>query len=461
MLTINDILDKIGFGDLNPLKDTNTLYVDQRRSTSISTMNEALRKYYDRNCLTNRSEFYGIVVDVIERTQPSHCNKNTWTQTGDSPNGAVGLYTVYNVYMPEMECRPEPLSYNDPVIATYKEICVSNDLAMSVAKGSIVKVAYGDPLNFAQPEIVAVEGGIDASSIPAFREGLSSTYAAASTTNLVGESCVMASNEIDTKRKSFTVTEMTVIGPGVASLFAFIAGRESGHGDKAYEAVNRGKSGDTKGGTTRGTEQNLGRLQDMSMGDLADYSRGGSRAGEAGKSTKGDGVGLWAVGKYQVIPKTLRSAKKALKISSGTKFNKATQEAIGGYLVLMKRPALGNYLMGFHDDVCSAGQALAKEWSSNPLQYDELDTSSKNKTGLKSPRGSSFYVMRKAEPERSNRLPGGKNAMKRTPEEVTAMLQKTRQELMANSAAMEIIRKKGSRGGRSGTKPGQGEEVNS
>jgi hypothetical protein len=419
MFTINDILGKIGFGDFNPLKDTNTLYTDQRRGTPISTMNGVLRKYYDKNCLTNRNEFYGIVIDLIERTQPSHCNKNTWTQAGLGAEGTTNLYTVYNVYIPELECRPEPLSYNDPVIATYKEICVSNDLAMTVAKGSIVKVAYGDPLNFAQPEIVAVEGGIDASAIPAFREGLSSTYTAASTTNLVGEGCTSAA--ISGKRLSLTFQEVKTLRPSLQGLMEYIAGHES-RGN--YNAVNRGVGGDTPGGSAAlpGVGKNL---TDMTIIELQSYMRNGSKAQQTGKGGN-NRYGFLATGKYQLIPSTLKIALQYFpEINRSTvKYDIETQEVLGLSLALMKQPKLGRYLLGVDSDECAAGQEAALEWASLPVQ-----TARPN--GCQ--RGFSAYCV------------GGANStrrLSRTPEEVIAQLQEARAVVQASPAAMEIIRRK-------------------
>jgi|6_EtaG_2_1085325.scaffolds.fasta_scaffold00557_4 hypothetical protein len=176
MITLPQILEKFGFGHLNPLAETKTIDVDQRRSTSISSMNKALQVYYDKNCLINQNEYYGIVVGIVERSVQSYANKNSWGQREGMSAGDSSPYQIYRVYIPELECRPAPVSLDDPVIATYSEIPVAFDLPMSVSKGAIVKVAYGDPLNMAQPEIVSVEGGIDGAALPVFGSSLAGSF---------------------------------------------------------------------------------------------------------------------------------------------------------------------------------------------------------------------------------------------------------------------------------------------
>tara|TARA_Y100000310_G_scaffold249321_1_gene255364 strand:+ start:3463 stop:4593 length:1131 start_codon:yes stop_codon:yes gene_type:complete len=185
MWSIENILSKLGFGQLNPLVETKTVYVDQQRSTSTSTMNMALRAYYDKNCLVNKDEFYGVVVHQLERTNPSHSNKNSWTHQGNDESTAG--YPVYKVYIPELECRPEPDSYEDPIIGTYKEIPVAYDLSMSPGLGAIVKVRYGDLANMDFPEIVSIEGAIAGAAIPTFRVGLGGAFAAGDATATGGD----------------------------------------------------------------------------------------------------------------------------------------------------------------------------------------------------------------------------------------------------------------------------------
>lgn len=51
-----------------------------------------------------------------------------------------------------------------------------------------------------------------------------------------------------------------------------------------------------------------------------------------------------------------------------TKFNADSQHRLGVILAVGKRPILGNYLFGFHNNYTQAGQHFAFEWASIPLQ---------------------------------------------------------------------------------------------
>lgn len=76
---------------------------------------------------------------------------------------------------------------------------------------------------------------------------------------------------------------------------------------------------------------------------------------------------LYAVGKYQTYPPTLAAAVRDLKLSSNTPMSPAVQEKIGTWLIFGKRPKLGAYIRGEHNDLNLAHIQMAKEWSSIPL----------------------------------------------------------------------------------------------
>lgn len=76
---------------------------------------------------------------------------------------------------------------------------------------------------------------------------------------------------------------------------------------------------------------------------------------------------LNAVGKFQVIPTTLKSAVAALGIPSSAKFDEALQERMfSQYLLASKRPDVYNYITGKVGDtetnIINAGIALSQEW---------------------------------------------------------------------------------------------------
>ena len=87
--------------------------------------------------------------------------------------------------------------------------------------------------------------------------------------------------------------------------------------------------------------------------------------------TSGTTTGPFAVGAYQIIPKTLYSLVVNKNVVSLTdKFDIATQEKLGEYLLLKVRGKLGAYLSGTNGgsmtDLENACQDLSQEWASFP-----------------------------------------------------------------------------------------------
>ena len=144
-----------------------------------------------------------------------------------------------------------------------------------------------------------------------------------------------------------------MIGPpppvtGSGDLFDVIASGEGG-----YESVNRGVAGDTPGGA----ESVFGKkLSDMTVGEVMQLQAEDK---------------LFAVGKYQIIPKTMRGFVRTMKISMDDKFDAATQEKFKKYVIDFKRPTVGRYLRGETNDRAEAAQELAREFASIGLSYDE------------------------------------------------------------------------------------------
>ena len=78
---------------------------------------------------------------------------------------------------------------------------------------------------------------------------------------------------------------------------------------------------------------------------------------------------LFAAGKYQAIPATLKAAMRDLKLDPNALFDAAMQEKIGTWLITVKRSALGQYIstgQGFD----AAALEAAREFSSIPLLQD-------------------------------------------------------------------------------------------
>lgn len=81
----------------------------------------------------------------------------------------------------------------------------------------------------------------------------------------------------------------------------------------------------------------------------------------------------FAVGKYQIIPSTLKEAKEKLGLTGNEKFTPEIQEYIfTNYLIGDKRPAIRDYLNGTSNNLDAALLALSQEWSSVSTEYDQM-----------------------------------------------------------------------------------------
>ena len=116
-----------------------------------------------------------------------------------------------------------------------------------------------------------------------------------------------------------------------------------GEGD--WNAINRGRAGDTPGGF----QALLGdTCENFTIGEILDMQASGR---------------LYAVGRYQFIPTTLRLAVQQSGVSRLDFFSPATQNRLLIALLQHKRPAVWAYLTG-EGTIDAALDALAKEWAS-------------------------------------------------------------------------------------------------
>tara|TARA_Y100001973_G_scaffold88245_1_gene133187 strand:- start:1612 stop:2286 length:675 start_codon:yes stop_codon:yes gene_type:complete len=117
----------------------------------------------------------------------------------------------------------------------------------------------------------------------------------------------------------------------------------TGEGD--YNSVNRGYAGDTPGGIKSLTGKTF---ENYTVGQVMAYQQ----------------RWLYAVGRYQLIPSTLRFAVANSKVSKQDMFTDETQDKLMAALVLHKRPAIGGYIKGEHDSITLAMDEAAREWAS-------------------------------------------------------------------------------------------------
>lgn len=156
-----------------------------------------------------------------------------------------------------------------------------------------------------------------------------------------------------------TTVAAAAIGTGVVggalSLGNLIA--EKGESGKAgYNAANKG----TKNGKIVSIDKPE-ILTDLTVGEI--MARQSITFGSKNESQK-----LFAVGKYQIIPDTMKSAVAALGISPNEKFTPDLQERMfKDYLITVKRPAIAKYLNSPTDDpnlLKNAVRELSYEWAS-------------------------------------------------------------------------------------------------
>ena len=160
---------------------------------------------------------------------------------------------------------------------------------------------------------------------------------------------------------SFTYEELVVLTDDVMPLLDLIA---SGEGD--YNSVNRGRAGDSPGDWA---QTHLGKsITEMSIKEVRQH-QGGRTSDCWYNGTKGK-ANLFAVGRYQLIPCTLQYATASIdNLDVRMLYEPDVQDAFGVFLLFVKRPVLGEYLLGEHNDLQEAGQELAKEFASVPIQY--------------------------------------------------------------------------------------------
>lgn len=187
-------------------------------------------------------------------------------------------------------------------------------------------------------ESAAAEPGVNA---PAGSEKPPAKDAAATTGGSFGGQTAMKDGKV-------------VVNPGqiVGPLGTLIAKAESGAA--GYNAYNRG----TVGGKIVGGSGKMN-LTDMTIREIMAL-----QALPAGNPQR-----LFAVGKYQCIPSTLKDACKSLNLDVNQKFNERNQDIIcQEYLVGQKRKALINYYKSPNrsdeDLLMRAGKSLAAEFAS-------------------------------------------------------------------------------------------------
>lgn len=116
-------------------------------------------------------------------------------------------------------------------------------------------------------------------------------------------------------------------------------------GEGNWDSVNRGVAGDTPGGIQAVTGKSFSQ---MTVGQVRQLQR----------------QTVFAVGRYQFIPSTLAFAVEKAGVRAADRFTPEVQDRLLLALVVYKRPVVGDYLSGKHDNIEAALDALALEWAS-------------------------------------------------------------------------------------------------
>jgi hypothetical protein len=153
-----------------------------------------------------------------------------------------------------------------------------------------------------------------------------------------------------------------------------------------YNAYNTGKAIPKSGNLTELTLEELMRKQSLKPGDKDR---------------------IFAAGKYQVIPDTMKQAVAKLKLDKKQKFSPEMQEIIFDYLVEHKRPEIARFIKTGLDPI-SAARAFSHEWASIGSPEDTVRKTKSGNIPIK--RGESYY----------SGIGGNKAKIK--PEEIEALL---------------------------------------
>jgi hypothetical protein len=117
-------------------------------------------------------------------------------------------------------------------------------------------------------------------------------------------------------------------------------------GEGSWNSVNRGGSGDTPGGARSVIGKDL---TQTTLRELQHYQATGR---------------VFAVGRYQFLPRTLKMAIKNSGINCELRFTPETQDYLLAALLQHKRPAIASFIQGKSTSIDYALDELSREWSS-------------------------------------------------------------------------------------------------
>lgn len=159
----------LGYGFLNNCTDSGAGHsVDRRRANGTDYLKTAIQSVYQPSTMKGVGNTMTGIVMHHSKKQPTGARSKEETLSAFARTSMLkkgwksvtdffddGLVNVYKVYIPEIECRPAPLSFQDPVIFTYYDVyeapgAIDKD---QIPLGSVVTVQFENLLNFKNPQI--------------------------------------------------------------------------------------------------------------------------------------------------------------------------------------------------------------------------------------------------------------------------------------------------------------------
>ena len=145
-----------------------------------------------------------------------------------------------------------------------------------------------------------------------------------------------------------------------------------GSGEGTYESMNQGTNKDGKivGSALNSTSKLGKKLTDMTIGEIRQRQR---YIMDYSNPQVGD-YGIFAAGKYQIIPSNMNAALRGTGLTDKDMFSPANQDIMGMNLLMNKagREKLSAYLRGKSNDIIGAQTQLAQEFASVPVPIDMM-----------------------------------------------------------------------------------------
>ena len=213
------------------------------------------------------------------------------------------------------------------------------------------------------PELAALKKKVDAGEMTQeeFDNRVNEAIASATEAENVTQppAAVAASREPNTSRREPVTSQSNdPVVKRLKGLLKFISSGEGG-----YNSMNQGTKGNRIVGSTGDSTKIVGKkLTSMTIGEvmkrqayLMDPSTGDQESD----------YGLFAVGRYQIIPDTMPTAVRLAGLKPDDMFSPENQDKLGAALI-MSKPITRGYLQGKNNDLQGAMRELAAEWASLP-----------------------------------------------------------------------------------------------